>query len=89
MVVIDGTAPVAGRTSDLSPTGVSLTMGNMVKAGQQGQVSFEMLVDGKPTIINTRAKVMYCIFSGDDVKVGFQFINPDPATLAAIAKFMR
>ncbi|SFV16914.1 PilZ domain-containing protein [Pseudoduganella namucuonensis] len=89
MVVLDGATPAPARTIDICSTGISLTMGHMVPTGQTGQVSFEMLVDGKPMIITSRSKVTYCIFSGDDVKVGFQFINPEPAALAAIAKFMR
>lgn len=89
MVVLDGAAPTPARTLDICPSGLSLTMGHMVPAGSAGNVSFEMFIDGKPQIITCRAKVTYCIFSGDDVKVGFQFINPDQAAAAAISKFMR
>jgi hypothetical protein len=86
---MDGGAPAPARTIDLGPTGMSLTMGQMVQTGHAGQVSFEMFVDGKPVVISCRSRVTYCIFSGDDVKVGFQFIGPDSNGLAAIAKFMR
>lgn len=86
---MDGGAPAPARTIDLGPTGMSLTMGQMVQTGHAGQVSFEMFVDGKPVVISSRSRVTYCIFSGDDVKVGFQFIGPDSNALAAIAKFMR
>nr|WP_155439849.1 PilZ domain-containing protein [Pseudoduganella ginsengisoli] len=89
MVVLDGAAPAPGRTLDICPTGLSVTLGHMVPAGAVGTVSFEMFIDGKPQIITCRSKVTYCIFSGDDVKVGFQFINPDQAATAAITKFMR
>jgi hypothetical protein len=89
MVVLDGAAPTPARTLDISQTGLSVTLGHMVQAGQSGNVSFEVFIDGKPQILTSRAKVAYCIFSGDDVKVGFQFVNPDQATAAAIAKFMR
>lgn len=89
MVVLDGAAPTPARTLDICLSGLSLTMGHMVPAGSTGSVSFEMFVDGKPQIITCRSKVTYCIFSGDDVKVGFQFINPDQAATAVIAKFMR
>ena len=89
MVVLDGSAPTSARTLDISQSGLSLTMGHMVQAGSAGNVSFEMFIDGRAQIISCRAKVAYCIFSGDEVKVGFQFINPDQATVAAITKFMR
>ncbi len=89
MVVLDGAAPTPARTLDISQSGISLTMGHMVQAGHTGNVSFEMFIDGRPQILTCRAKVAYSIISGDDVKVGFQFLNPDQATAAAIAKFMR
>jgi hypothetical protein len=89
MVVLDGAAPAPARTLDICQSGLSVTLGHMVPAGSMGNVSFEMFIDGKAQIITCRAKVTYCIFSGDDVKVGFQFINPDQATMAAITKFMR
>lgn len=89
MVVLDGAAAAPARTLDICQSGISLTMGHMVQAGTAGTVSFEMFIDGKPQVITCRAKVTYCIFSGDEVKVGFQFINPEQAALAAITKFMR
>lgn len=89
VVVMDGAAAAPARTIDLGPTGMSVTMSQMVPSGQMGQVSFEMFVDGKSVVISCRSKVTYCIFSGDDVKVGLQFINPDAAVVAAIGKFMR
>ena len=89
MVVLDGAPPAPARTLDICQSGLSLTMDHMVQAGQMGNVSFEMFIDGKPQILTCRSKVAYCIFSGDEVKVGFQFMNPDQATMAAIAKFMR
>ena len=89
MVVMDGGQPAAARTIDLGPTGMSVTMGHMLQSGQAGSVSFELFVEGKPNILTCRAKVTYCIFSGDDVKVGLQFVSPDAAAVAAISKFMR
>lgn len=89
MVVLDGAAPTPARTLDISQSGLSLTMGHIVPAGAAGNVSFEMFIDGRPQVITCRSKVAYCIFSGDDVKVGLQFINPDPTAMAAITKFMR
>jgi hypothetical protein len=54
-----------------------------------GQVSFELFVDGKGQILSTRAKVNYCIFSGDHFKIGYQFMNPDMAFMATLNKFLR
>ncbi len=86
---MDGGAPMAARTFDLGPAGMSVTSAHKVDVGQQGQVVFEMLVDGKPQVITCRAKVNHCIFSGDEFKVGFVFQPLPPEASAAIAKFMR
>ncbi len=88
-MVLDGAAPVAARTFDLSMGGMSVTTGTRVNPGQTGQVVFEMLVDGKPQIITTRVKVAHCIFSGDEFKVGFMFQTLNADATAAITKFMR
>lgn len=89
MIVMDGASPAPARTIDLGLSGMSVTMAHMVQVGQLGQVSFEMFVDGKAHIITCRSKVTYCIFSGDDVKVGFQFVQPELSAINAITKFMR
>jgi hypothetical protein len=36
-----------------------------------------------------RARRLYCILSGDEFKVGFQFVNLDPATTTVLARFLR
>ena len=61
----------------------------MIKAGSAGQVTFEMYFDGKAHIITSKTSVTYCIFSGDEFKVGLQFGTLDPATTAAVGKFLR
>jgi hypothetical protein len=60
-----------------------------VPVGASGQIVFEMLVDGKPQIVNTRGKVNNCIFSGDEFKIGFTFAPLDNEAAGAITKFMR
>ncbi|WP_229502791.1 PilZ domain-containing protein [Pseudoduganella guangdongensis] len=89
MIVMDGGAPINARTFDLGLAGISLTAGNKVNVGGTGQIVFEMLVDGKPQIVNTRGKVNNCIFSGDEFKIGFTFLPLDNEAAGAITKFMR
>lgn len=89
MIVMDGGGPIAARTFDLGLAGISLTSEHKVQVGANGQIVFEMLVDGKPQIINTRGKVNNCIFSGDEFKLGFTFAPLDNETAAAITRFMR
>lgn len=89
VVAMDGGAPMAARTLDIGASGVSLTFDHKLAVGALGNVTFELFLDGKAQLVYCRSKVSYCIFSGDHFKIGFQFVNLDPATLSAITKFLR
>ncbi len=86
---MDGVAPALGRTTDLGANGVSICLAEPMMVGQTGQVSFDIFVDGKPTTISARAKALYCIFSGGEFKVGFQFLNLELPAVTALARYMR
>lgn len=89
VVVMDGMPPQPGRTLDLCASGLSMTFDHKLAVGHTGQVTFELFLDGKGQLVNCRAKVTYCIFSGDHFKIGYQFVNPDAATSAIVNKFIR
>lgn len=89
VVVMDGMQPQQGRTIDLSTNGVSITFDHKLAPGHMGAVMFELFVDGKGLVLNCRARVSHCIFSGDQFKIGFQFINLDVTNAATINKFLR
>jgi hypothetical protein len=89
VVVMDGMPPQPGRTLDLCATGLSMTFDHKLAVGHIGRVTFELFLDGKGQLVNCRAKVTYCIFSGDHFKIGYQFIDPDAATTSLISKFIR
>ena len=89
VVAMDGLPPQQGRTLDLTNIGVSLTYDHKLAVGHLGQVTFELFMDGKGQLVSTRAKVNYCIFSGDQFKIGFTFVGPDVATMATVNKFLR
>jgi hypothetical protein len=89
VVVMDGMAPAQGRTLDISSSGLSLTFDHKLGTGDIGMVSFELFVEGKAQVLTCRSRVNYCIFSGDHFKIGFQFMNPDLATMATVNKFLR
>jgi hypothetical protein len=89
VLVIEGQGPVAGRTSDLSAHGVSVTFPDPLPVGQTGQLVFDIFVDGKPTTINARSRVAYCIFSSGDFKAGFEFVNLDLSAMTAVSRFLR
>lgn len=89
MLVLEGAAPMPARTVDISTAGATVTVGEQVKVGQRGHLSFELLLEGKPQLISARVSATHCIFSGDELKVGLHFLSPEPATVAAISRFMR
>lgn len=89
VVAMEGQAPMPGRTSDLGVNGVSIAVQHPLQQGQAGQVSFDLLVEGKLTTIVARAKVIYCIFSNDEFKAGFQFLNLDLTAMTQLSRFLR
>jgi hypothetical protein len=88
-LAMDGRAPAMGKTTDVGANGVSVNLPDPLPAGLAGQVGFDLLVDGAFVPIQARAKVMYCIFSGGELKVGFQFLNLELAAVTALARFTR
>ncbi|MCA1856452.1 PilZ domain-containing protein [Massilia oculi] len=88
-VVMEGAAPASGRTSDLGANGVSINLPEPLVVGQTGQVSFDLMVEGKLVPVSARAKALYCIFSSGEFKVGFQFLNLELAAMTAVARFLR
>jgi len=89
VLAMEGQPPILTRTGDVSATGVSLTVPHPLQVGQAGQVAFDLLVDGQSFPVRARVKVMYCIVSHGDFKVGFQFTNLDVNTTAQLSRFMR
>jgi hypothetical protein len=89
LIAMEGQAPMPGRTADVGSNGVSITVQNPLQVGQAGQVSFDLLVDGKLAPIVARAKLIYCIFSGGEFKAGFQFLNLDLAAMTELSRFLR
>lgn len=89
IVVMEGQAPLLARTSDIGANGVSITMPHPLQAGQPGQLKFDLLVEGQLVAVQARARVMYCIFSGGEFKVGFQFLHLDLAAMSQLARFLR
>lgn len=89
MLIMDGAGPVAARTIDVGPGGMSAVVAEPVQAGKQGKVLFELFFDGKANIIEAHATVSHCIFSSAGFKVGLTFMRLDMAVTSAISKFMR
>lgn len=89
LVVMDGQPPLLGRTTDIGTQGISVTVGRPMQSGQLGQLGFDLLVEGRSVTIRARTKVMYSILSGDDFKVGLQFLNLDLGAMGELARFLK
>jgi hypothetical protein len=89
LVAMNGAAPFVARTSDLGPSGVSITVPQPLQVGQAGQVGFDLLVEGKAFPLRAQVKVMYCLLSSGEFKAGFQFVNLDLNAVTQITRFMR
>jgi hypothetical protein len=89
VLAMEGQAPAVGKTSDVGANGVSVAVQNPLQVGETVQVSFVLLVEGKLSPIAARARVIYCIFSGGEFKVGFQFLNLDLTAMTQLSRFLR
>ena len=89
VAAMEGHPPMLVRTADISANGVSISVPEPMQAGQSGQISFDLLVEGKTVPIAARVKAMYCIFSSGEFKVGFQFLNLDLNAMSQLSRFLR
>ena len=89
LIALDGGASLTVRTVDISSSGMCVSTAEPVTLGANCQVRFDLLVDGKPSAIQVRSRVSYCILSGNEFKVGLQFVNLDLASMTALARFLR
>ena len=89
LIVPEGGSPLVARTVDVSSSGMCVSVSAPIELGTHSQLRFDLLVDGKPNTIEVRSKVSYCILSGDEFKVGFQFVNLDLSSMTALAKYLR
>lgn len=88
-MTVDGSAGIVAHTFDISAASIELILSEPLTVGRHAQLSFDMYFDGKSHPIASRATVSHCIFSHDGFKVGFTFVNLDPAAAAIIAKYLR
>ncbi len=83
-----GATPAAARTIDLGSNGMSLSLSYPLTVGNKGVIQFDLLIDGKAKPVKATGAVTYCIFSNDEFKVGFKFMNLDLLVLTAITRFV-
>jgi hypothetical protein len=88
-LALGGKPAVAGRTMDIGADGISASFPDPVEAGQAGHVRFDLLVDGRPNTITTACRIVYCIFSRGEFRVGIGFTALDPAANSLVTRFLR
>lgn len=89
LVKLDGGEAIMGRSFDLADSGVGVLLDVPLKTGTQARVSIGLLVNGVASPIHTQARVQYCIFSNNEYRIGFQFLQLEPATATTLARFLR
>ncbi len=89
VAVFTGVAPITARTIDVSGNGISLSFSRQIPTGLECDLTFDLFLDGQIREIRTRSKVMHCVFSNGEYKVGFQFLNLELSAMTLLAKFLR
>ncbi|MDB5918369.1 MAG: PilZ protein [Massilia sp.] len=89
LVAFAGDQPLIARTVDVGANGICLSYQSPIQPGRVCELSFDLFIDGKASTISTRSKASYCILSGGEYKIGFQFVNLDLAAMSLLAKFLR
>ena len=88
VLTMAGAEPNAVRTLDLSGIGISLALPYPLSIGNTGVIQFDLMVDGKVKPVKANVSVVHCIFSNDEFRVGYKFMNPDLTVLSAITKYV-
>lgn len=86
---LDSQLQLAGKTLDLSHTGVSLLLPQSLQQGCVGNLRFSIFVGGSLELIHARVEVSNCVFLSTDVRVGFRFVELDPSSKRALGVLMR
>ena len=83
-VVLQAGSALAGKTVDISASGICVMVDNPLQAGQICMIIFETPIKGVPKQVNVVAKVVYSILGTDGFRTGFQFSQLTPANTALI-----
>jgi hypothetical protein len=86
---IEGGATVPGRTVDVAGDGVCVLVTDSVQPGAAGLLRFELFHDGKVTPVSAKVRAQYCILTGGEYKVGFQFVTVDLSAMAALSRYLQ
>lgn len=86
---VGGQLPLVGKTLDLSHNGISLLLPQALQQGCVGNLQFTIFVNGNLERIRARVEVSNCVFLSTDVRIGFRFVELDPASKRMLGALMR
>ena len=85
----EGRESIPVRTIDIAANGMCVTAPVPLGAHAVADLAFELFFEGKANPYQIRAKVSYCILSGDEFKIGFQFVNLPLSSMTMLARYLR
>jgi c-di-GMP-binding flagellar brake protein YcgR len=89
MLLLPGSAPIRGKTKDISLGGVCAIVSQHIPAGQVCALAFEALLNGKMVRVTANTKVVYSILAGTEgFRTGLQFVQIDSANNATLVALM-
>ena len=89
VLTVKGAPPLAVRTVDIGGQGVCLAFLQALPVGLTGSIAIDLMIEGKLHTITAQARAAWCIFSGGQHKVGFQFTGMSLADVTQLARFLR
>lgn len=85
----EGQGAIQARTVDIAANGMCVTSPVPLPSHATAELDFELFFEGKANPFHIRAKASYCILSGNEFKVGFQFVNVPLSGMTMLARFLR
>lgn len=85
---IEGESANAVQTEDMNERGVGLLSSRPVAVRQQGQIAFNVFLDGNLQLVSATVVVAHCVLSGDGFKVGILFTSMSASSRLAISHFL-
>ena len=89
MLKPEGREAIPARTVDIAANGICVTSPVPLGSHATADVDFDLFFEGKVNPFHIRAKVSYCILSGNEFKVGFQFVNLPLSGMTLLARYLR
>ena len=83
-LTLDCGKSMAGKTVDISDTGVGVLLPAAVRPGQIGQMQIQMLSFGEMVVVRAKFIAVHCVLSHDEFRLGLQFLGMSPQMRKAI-----